>query len=336
MTPARQPAMTTRSPRAAEGREEEPLPRTRGSDPGELVSVIIPCYNQAHFLADALQSVGAPEFARKEIIVVDDGSEDDTPAVASAFPSVRYVWQQNRGLAGARNTGLAQASGDLLVFLDADDRLLPGALQTGARLLRENPHWAFVAGRSRFISPAGLPLPTGQPSRGCGDPYLALLRRNSIRNPAMVMFRRSVLERVGGFDPRVHACADYEMYLRISREFPVGFHNAVVADYRKHDANMSGDAALMMRQLQRVIRAQRPYLTTRSRQQAYRDGMRNVRAYYGDKIASQIRSRVRTRSGWLRTLSDAATLIWCHPAGAVEHVTRKVRIWRRGGIAESC
>lgn len=289
-----------------------------------VVSVVIPCWNQGGFLGDAIESVLAQTYRHVEIIVVDDGSTDCTAAVAARFPCVRCISQQNQGLAAARNAGLARSTGDLVVFLDADDRLLPDALEIGARRMTADTRLAFVAGRSRFIAADGTPLGTLQPRRG-GAPYLALLRRNTIRNPAMVMFRRRVLEAVGGFDPRVNACADYDMYLRISRAYPVVFHEAVVAEYRKHAENMSLDAGLMLRQAVAVLKGQRPYARTPGRRAALRDGLRSVRTYYGDRLAAQIRDRVRSGAGWRRVAADLGTLLWWNPAGAFEHARRKVR-----------
>jgi glycosyltransferase involved in cell wall biosynthesis len=296
---------------------------------------VIPCYNQAHFLAEAIESVKAQTFRDVEVLVVDDGSTDDIGTVLDAFPWVRSIRQENRGLAAARNTGIAHSRGDFLIFLDADDRLLPHAAETGARLLMADPSLGFVAGHSRFITGAGVPLPTQQPVRGSENAYLSLLRRNSIRNPAIVMFRRRVLAPAGGFDSRVDACADYAIYLRISRDHPVGFHSAVVAEYRKHGHNMSNDAALMLRQLQLVMREQRPHLVTPARQHAYREGCRNMRQYYGDRVATQIRERLRTRSAWRKTCADVATLIWSHPGGAAEHGWRKVLCWWRGEVTSA-
>src|SRR5262245_26551242 len=125
-----------------------------------LVSVVIPCYNQAHFLREAIESVRAQTYPAVEIVVVDDGSADDTSAVAAGYPGVRCLRQQNQGLAVARNRGLAISRGDLAVFLDADDRLLPDAIAIGAGMLMSDPSLGFVAGYSRFISGDGQPLPT--------------------------------------------------------------------------------------------------------------------------------------------------------------------------------
>src|SRR5918995_6791294 len=112
-----------------------------------LVTVVIPCYNQAHFLGEAIESVLSQSYKRFEIVVVDDGSTDDTSEVATRYPRVRCIRQENRGLAGARNTGIRHCQGEYVVFLDADDRLLPEALEAGVREPGAHPEGAFVSGR---------------------------------------------------------------------------------------------------------------------------------------------------------------------------------------------
>ena len=304
-------------------------PRPESAEPGRtpLVSVVIPSYNHAHFVGEAIRSVLEQDYPNVEVVVVNDGSTDDTRATVTAFPGVRYVEQENRGLSAARNAGLAVCRGELVVFLDADDRLLPGALEAGARELTAKAEAAFAAGHSRFISRDGTPQPTDQPPRpGDEDAYVALLTRNRVRNPAMVMFRRDVVERVGGFNGDVDACADYDIYLRISRVHPVVFHDRLVAEYRKHGENMSDNSALMLRQLLRIMRQQRPFLTDRLRRQAFDEGLQNIRTYYGDRVMSQVRERVRTGRGWMRTLEDLATLACWHPAGLLAHGRRKLAL----------
>src|SRR5918994_3621037 len=113
-----------------------------------LVTVVIPCYNQAHFLGEAIESVLSQSYPNFEILVVDDGSTDDTSEVAGRYPQqVRLIRQENRGLAGARNTGIGHARGEYLVFLDADDRLLPEALEAGGGGVEAPPGGAFFSGR---------------------------------------------------------------------------------------------------------------------------------------------------------------------------------------------
>src|SRR5450432_3070501 len=95
------------------------------ADHEPVVSVIIPCYNQGKYLSKAVESVLEQTYRHFEIIVVDDGSSDNTKEVSESYPEVKYVFQQNQGLAAARNTGIEHCSGSLLVFLDSDDWLVP-------------------------------------------------------------------------------------------------------------------------------------------------------------------------------------------------------------------
>src|SRR5436190_13119543 len=104
-----------------------------------LVSVVIPCFNQARYLRGSLRSVHAQTWPRIESIVVDDGSADDTSLVAAMEGATRVVRQRNRGLSAARNAGLANARGNYVVFLDADDELLPDAVRLGVESLRQHP-----------------------------------------------------------------------------------------------------------------------------------------------------------------------------------------------------
>src|SRR5918993_3738999 len=148
-------------------REERDLEKVAGP----LVTVVIPCYNQAHFLTEAIESVLSQSYPNFEVVVVDDGSTDDTSEVASRYPQkVRLIRQENRGLAGARNTGIGHARGEYLVFLDADDRLLPKALEVGIEQLEAHPECAFVSGHCRWISGDGSPLTGWQQHRVEGDP----------------------------------------------------------------------------------------------------------------------------------------------------------------------
>src|SRR5918995_457239 len=224
---------------------------------GPLVTVVIPCYNQAHFLSEAIESVLSQSYPNFEVVVVDDGSTDDTSEVAGRYlhvSRVHLISQKNQGLSGARNTGIGHARGEYLVFLDADDRLLPEALEAGVRELEAHPECAFVSGRCNNIGPDGSPLKDPPRLHVEGDHYLALLRRCYIWPPAVVMFRRWVFEAVGGFDTSLRSSEDYEMYLRVARRFPVCNHKGVLVLVRYYP---QGLALLSERRMERHRLARR-------------------------------------------------------------------------------
>jgi hypothetical protein len=212
----------------------------------DLVSVVIPCFNHAHFLPEAIESVLTQNYPNFEVIVVDDGSTDNTPEIVRRYPSVRYVYQENAGLSSARNTGLRQSHSEFLVFLDADDRLLPHALGTGIESICEHPECAFVSGHCRVIDSNGGILSSPRQLRVEHEHYLRLLRGGSyIWCPATVLYRREIFDFVHGFNPELNPVADYDLYLRITRDFPVHSHNRVIAEYRQHRSNMSRDVSKM-------------------------------------------------------------------------------------------
>src|SRR5438552_1251330 len=103
-----------------------------------MVSVIIPSYNHAHFLPESIESVLQQTIQDFEIVVIDDGSTDDTAAIVAKYPQVRYLRQENRGLAAALNTGIRETSGRFLIFLDADDKLLPCALEASLNCFQKH------------------------------------------------------------------------------------------------------------------------------------------------------------------------------------------------------
>src|SRR5262249_499978 len=144
--------------------------------------------------------------------------------------------------------------------LDADDRLLPNALEVGVGYLQKHGECAFVSGDYTLIAADGSPIPRRQSPYVEQDHYLALLRQNYIGMHATVLYRRAVFERVGGFDTSLRACEDYDLYLRIARSLPIYCHDKKVAEYRQHDANMSSDRRLMLKYAVCVLRSQWKYV----------------------------------------------------------------------------
>lgn len=249
------------------------------SEPG-LVSIIIACYNQAHFLGEAIESALAQTYAKREIVVVDDGSTDNTAEVARRHPGLHYIYQENAGPSAARNAGVGNSRGEYLVFLDADDRLLPDALKIGVGSLRQHSDCAFVSGFCRLVVADGSLL--SQPEQPCieTDHYLELLRRNYIWCPASVMYRRNAFEAVHGFNESLGRGEDYDLFLRISRNYPVFCHKEFVADYRLHRATRSADYSLMLQDMLRALDAQSHFVKGSER---HVEALRTGKAYWRER-----------------------------------------------------
>jgi glycosyltransferase involved in cell wall biosynthesis len=282
------------------------------------VSIVIPCYNQGRFLREGIATATAQGDQVREVIVVDDGSTDETPAIATHDGAVRYLRQERSGLSEARNFGWRASSGDHVVFLDADDRLLPGAVEAGLEVLRRWPHVALAFGHYELIDEQGTVLPTWRehrtgddrtfrtgdfelvlPDGRCAgrspqprrvsDYYTAMLRRNCVSMHAAVVYRRAALQETGGFDPRLNSLEDYEMYLRVTRSYPVACHDRVVAQYRRHPAAMSRDTLNMLRMALFVLRGQRPFLEERpGALEAYQAGLAFWKRHYGQQLIRDV------------------------------------------------
>jgi glycosyltransferase involved in cell wall biosynthesis len=291
----------------------------------DLVSVIVPCHNQADFLGEALESVSSQTYPNYEVIVVDDGSTDETQKVLSRFEGVRGLFQKNRGLAAARNTGLEASRGSRLVFLDSDDRLLPNALQDGINALHSRPDCAFAYGHVRLIAGDGSPLPSPLQAGVEADHYLELLRHNFIWTPGAVIYRRSVLDSVGGFNPLVCGSADFDLNARIARLFPICCSERVVLEYRRHDDGMSRDFALMLKAAVTARRLQRKFVRgSKQHEDALRAGMRFAQQDYGEKLIRQVRDRLRERE-WSGAMAGLLTLLRYYPEGVGRQASRKLR-----------
>jgi glycosyltransferase involved in cell wall biosynthesis len=300
------------------------------------VSVVIPCYNQGRFLGEAIASAGAQGSLVSEIVVVDDGSTDETREVATRDGSVRYIRQERQGLSGARNSGWRASSGDFVVFLDSDDRLLPGATEAGIEALERWPRAAFAFGHYELMDEEGAVLPTlrelriaddqsfttgdfelvlpggrhvrrSRKPRRVSDHYTAMLRRNHISMPAEVLYRRAVLEETGGFDPRLNALEDYELYLRVTRAYPVAGHDQVVAQYRRHPAAMSRDTLNMLRLALFVLHEQRPHLARHPGAfEAYQEGLTFWKIHYSKQLIRDVPGHLAAR----RLRQASSSCLW--------------------------
>jgi glycosyltransferase involved in cell wall biosynthesis/SAM-dependent methyltransferase len=262
-----------------------PAPNRSVADAGpHRISVVVNVYNQAQFLGEALDSVVAQSHKADEIIVVDDGSSDMPQIVTDRYPGIRVIRQSNQGLAAARNAGLNAATAELIVFLDADDRLLPNALEAGIAALANKPECAFAFGGHRRIDVEGNPLGKDvKPPTATG--YYDLLWGNQIGMHATVIYFRRTLLEAGGFDVSLAYGEDYDVYLRLAQRYPIAVYRDIVAEYRRHGENMSNNAHKMLLWVLKIHDRQWPAASKDPRlAEAWRQGQMDWRNYYRREI----------------------------------------------------
>ena len=240
------------------------------------VTVVVTNFNYARFLAEAVGSALHQEGGPPRIIVVDDGSTDPgTDAVLDALPAgVVVIRQSNAGLAGARNTGLHQASTPYLIVLDADDRLRPGALDALREPLDADGSLGFTYGLTHFFGDWA-----GEMTMPPYDPY-KLLYRHMIGSTAL--FRRELLRDVGGFDLTFRGYEDWEFWLHaLSYGWRGHRVDTVTFDYRRHGASMNSGARGDYHRWYRRLRRKHAALYARDRELARESGVGPVeRAVY--------------------------------------------------------
>jgi SAM-dependent methyltransferase len=270
------------------------------------VSIVITAYNHAQFLPEAIKSALGQTVQPAEIIVVDDGSTVDPASVVSRYPDVRLIRQSNQGLAAARNTGWQEAHGRYVVFLDADDRLLPEALACNLRRFEERPECAFVYGGYAYIDAKGRHLSSPTPNLVGEDTYGAFLKENCVSMHATVMYRRDCLEQVGGFDAGLSCCEDYELYLRLARRYPVTGGGERIAEYRRHTSNMSLNYPHMFNTVLKILRRQSQHTKNNPQwRKALQAGFRHWKSSYAHVQVSQ--SLTVARASGLRQIPWSAT-----------------------------
>lgn len=214
------------------------------------VDVVVPCYRYGHFLDTCVRSVLAQVGTVVRVLIIDDGSPDNTSDVAAALAAEdpRVTWVRhaaNQGHIATYNEGLEWACADYLLVLSADDYLLPGALAQSTRLMDEHPDVGFTFGkaiatsRRAVLTPA--PRGTAEPSWHILDGRTFICRsgaRNLVPTPTAVI-RTRLQKRLGGYRRELPHSADMEMWLRLAAHAPVGFVDAYQAVYRQHGDNMS-------------------------------------------------------------------------------------------------
>ena len=299
-----------------------------------LVSIVIPAYGHADFVLDAVGSALAQRYAPLEVIVVDDGSPDDTPARLAplvAAGRIRYVRQPNAGVAAARNHGASLARGEYLLFFDDDDLLHPDALASLVAVAAGDPALAMVYGdRTDFRGASAVAW-----SAGATPPVveradrLAFLVHNRIASPGQVLLRRRVFEALGGFDRSIWGADDWDLWLRLLAGERGAHVRQPVLAYRVHSANTSSATARMWLEARRVIERHLALVPAEDRAIVARHAVGWLRSYLGSQGARQLREAAR-RADWISVAAAGMILVRMWEADVRARMTLKVQLARRG------
>ena len=213
-----------------------------------LVSVIIPVYNGARFLREALESVFAQAYRPIEVIVVDDGSSDDSAGIAQSFVEVHYIRQENQGVAAARNKGIEAAHGEFYAFLDQDDLWTPEKLKLQVDHLLSHPELGYTLTQQQFFLEPGTSLPAW-----FRKDLLATVHTGWVLGTLVV--RRNVFAQVGKFATGYSAANDSDWFFRAkAAEIPMAVVPELLLLKRVHEANDSGRAKAILSELLKVVK----------------------------------------------------------------------------------
>ena len=217
-----------------------------------LVSVVVPTFNRGWCLEEAIDSVLSQTYERYELIVVDDGSTDDTEKRLSQYETLTVIIQQNRGVSAARNRGIASSKGDLIAFLDSDDLWLPEKLAAQVAFFQANPEALVCQTQETWIRNGRRIHPKNHHQKESGiffkrSLYLCLV------SPSAVMMKKRLFEVVGGFDESLPACEDYDLWLRVGASIPIFLiDEPLVIKRGGHDDQLSSNPGLDKYRIQSI------------------------------------------------------------------------------------
>jgi len=221
---------------------------TEAEHNGVKVSVLVPSYNSVSTLPAALESALDQTFDDFEILLIDDGSTDSTREVVAGFVQnhpgkIRYIYQENMGLAAARNTGIRAARGELIALLDADDQWLPWRLERGVACLQRHSQAGLVHANIHWMDEQGhiMDAPIRDLSFLKGNMFKNIFLRKAHVACPTALFRKVCCDKVGMFDEELTrlGCEDRELWLRIAKEFDVIYLNEILSNYRVSSSSMS-------------------------------------------------------------------------------------------------
>ena len=296
------------------------------------VSVIITTYNYGHMLAESIDSVLGQDYDDFELIVVDDGSTDNTADVTSRYGDrARYVRQDHAGIAVARNTGIAAARGELIAFQDADDVWASNTLALRVRVMERHPELGMIFGDAAVEQDGRTLFPSFLKERKAfaeletvrdrddlriitQSAFSALLRERFIPIPTIIIPKRR-FDELGPWDQSTEGVEDYEFYLRLSRRFQLGYIDRVLVTCRIHGANVSCD---VISQNERRIRLLRrfendPSLSADDKRSLRRrlSEMYMESAWHLRQAGLPSRARLDYLRAWSRDKSNRGALLRC-------------------------
>lgn len=221
----------------------------------ETISVVIPTYNSAGYICEAIDSVLNQTCSDYEILVIDDGSTDNTGVlVQSRYPAIRYIRTENKGVSHARNLGISKARGELIAFLDADDRWMPEKIEKQAALFQADKTIGMVFTENYFFNEQGV-------SAFTANKRSRLMRGNIVRNiflnsyvvTSTVMVRKSVFDRVGLFEEELAVAEDDNMWMRIGMKHRIELLDERLVQYRMTAGSLSSDFKAIVTGVNRQI-----------------------------------------------------------------------------------
>jgi len=267
------------------------------SEPGApLVSVVIPAYNAAHFIRTAVDSVLAQTWPHREVLVIDDGSTDDTTRALQAYgEAIRIISKPNGGLSSARNRGIQEARGKYVAFLDADDHWLPEKLARQVEVMEGNPQVGFCSTATQVEAPDGEKLNNWP----CPILQGSLLETLFLQNGAIpgsgsgVMIRRHLFEEIGLFDESLKSLEDIDMWMRLAAVTSYRCIDEALTVIVKHPDSMSRNLEAMRGAAILVMKKNRHLLPDKARGALWRKGYAGMLIDYakweyrkGDKITA--------------------------------------------------
>jgi glycosyltransferase involved in cell wall biosynthesis len=280
------------------------------------VSVVIPTYNHRDYVLQTLDSVFGQTFSDYEVIVVNDGSPDDTAQVLKPLVDagrIRYFEHANRGQAATRNFGLQQAQGEFIALLDDDDLWPPDKLQWQVELLRERPEVGAVAGDRFWWEGTALPELLNDTGECKEMTFESLFGGNPIASPGQVLIRRKLIEAVGAFNATFSGADDYDLWFRLTRITRFERYDRIALIYRVHNTNASNNLDHMLRNTRKVVNVHAGGLPSDDACRVLKTANRWMYEYVGSRLLARLKgelAHLRLGSAARTTRSLSSFIEW--------------------------